>query len=120
MNHRMMSDYARNKGVPLPDIAVAASGAMMALGGLSILTGGRPKLGASLVTTFLLGVSPQMHAFWRVSDQAERMQEMVNFTKNIALIGGAAFAAALPEPWPASVHASGSHALIRTGQVGAA
>ena len=30
---------------------------------------------------------------------------LVNFTKNIALIGGAAFAAAIPEPWPGS-HAS--------------
>jgi hypothetical protein len=30
------------------------------------------------------------------------MHELVNFTKNIALLG-ACFAAALPEPWPASL-----------------
>jgi hypothetical protein len=27
-------------------------------------------------------------------------QEMTNFTKNMALLGGACFAAAVPEPWP--------------------
>ena len=31
----------------------------------------------------------------------------VNFTKNIALIGGAAFAAAIPEPWPGSTRLDG-------------
>jgi len=117
VNHRVMTEYARSKGVPLPGLAVAASGAMIVLGGLSIVAGARPKVGASLVTTFLLGVSPQMHAFWRIGAPAERMQEMVNFTKNMALIGGAALVAALPEPWPAAVHAGRPGALVRSAQV---
>ena len=41
--------------------------------------------------------------FWNIDDQQQRMQEMVNFTKNMALIGGACFAADDPEPWPGSV-----------------
>jgi len=117
VNHRMMTDYARSKGVPLPGMAVAMSGAMIVLGGLSSVAGARPKMGASLVTTFLLGVSPQMHAFWRIGEPAERMQEMVNFTKNMALIGGAALAAALPEPWPAAMHVGRPGALVRAAHV---
>jgi putative oxidoreductase len=116
VNYRMMKDYARSKDVPMPGVAVAASGALIVLGGLSILAGARPKLGASLVTTFLLGVSPQVHAFWRIDDQSERMQEMVNFTKNLALIGGAAFVAALPEPWPAAMYVGRAGALVRLEQ----
>jgi putative oxidoreductase len=99
-NRAALTEYARSKGVPAPGAAVAATGLLLLAGGLSLLTGRRPKAGASLITTFLLGVSPQMHAFWKETDPEKRMHEMVNFTKNMALVGGAMFAAALPEPWP--------------------
>jgi uncharacterized membrane protein YphA (DoxX/SURF4 family) len=100
LNHKMLAEYARSKGVPAPDLAVAASGLMILAGGLSVLTGVRPKVGAGLITTFLLGVSPRMHAFWKEQDTRHRMNEMINFTKNMALIGGSFLAAAHPEPWP--------------------
>jgi putative oxidoreductase len=89
------------------------SGTLILLGGLSLLMGKQPKVGASLITTFLFGVTPQMHAFWTIDDEAQRIQELVNFTKNLALIGGAALAAAIPEPWPASAH-GGNQALVAT------
>ena len=101
-NAEMMAGYAGSKGVPAAGLAVQASGAMILLGGLSLITGYRPKVGAGLITGFLLGVTPVMHGFWKSQDDQERMSEMVNFTKNVALIGGAALAAAIPEPWPAS------------------
>lgn len=104
MNAQMMSEYAHTKHVPLAKAAVLGSGAMLIAGGLSLLTGYRPKIGASLIAGFLLGVTPQMHDFWRIEDEQQRMQEFVNFTKNLALLGGACFAAATPEPWPASIH----------------
>ena len=46
--------------------------------------GKQPKVGASLITTFLFGVTPQVHAFWTIDDEAQRTQELVNFTKNLA------------------------------------
>jgi hypothetical protein len=52
-----------------------------------------------LIASFLLGVSPQMHAFWKETDPQQRMSEMVNFTKNMALVGASLLAAAHPEPW---------------------
>jgi uncharacterized membrane protein YphA (DoxX/SURF4 family) len=103
LNRAMLAEYARSKQVPAADVAVLASGMLILVGGLSLLTGIRPKLGASLITTFLAGVTPQIHAFWKIEDEQQRMQELVNFTKNLALIGGAAFAAANSEPWPGSV-----------------
>jgi putative oxidoreductase len=99
-NRRMMTEYARSKGVPAPGVAVAATGAMLLAGGLSIMTGVRPKVGAGLIASFLLGVSVQMHAFWREREAQARLQEMVNFTKNLGLVGGSLIAAAHPEPWP--------------------
>jgi putative oxidoreductase len=100
VSRQMLTEYARGKRVPAAPIAVAASGLLLVAGGLSLVAGVRPKAGASLVTTFLLGVSPQMHAFWKETDPQQRMHELVNFTKNMALVGGAMLAAAVPEPWP--------------------
>ena len=108
LNRNMLVAYARSKQVPAADVAVMGSGALLVLGGLSLVTGVRPKWGASLISMFLAGVTPQMHAFWNIEDEPQRIQELVNFTKNVALIGGAAFAAAVPEPWPASVPVGGS------------
>jgi putative oxidoreductase len=88
--------YAKQKGVSWPEAAVLGSGALLVLGGLSLLTG-KQKVGASLVTTFLTGVTPMMHDYWNIEDPGRRMNEMINFTKNLALVGGAAFAAAVGE-----------------------
>lgn len=100
LNRSMLVEYARSKNVPAPGLAVSASGLLILSGGLSILTGVQPKAGAALITTFLMGVSPQMHAFWKEEDAQQRMHEMVNFTKNVALAGASLLAAARPEPWP--------------------
>jgi putative oxidoreductase len=99
-DREMLIGYAKSKGVRWPKLAVLGTGAMMLAGGLSLLTGVKPKLGAGLVTGFLAGVTPQMHDYWNASDQMQRMNDMVNFTKNLALIGGAAFAGATHEKWP--------------------
>lgn len=101
-NREMLAGYAKSKGVGAPEVAVIGSGAMLLAGSLSLLTGIRPKIGASLIAAFLLGVSVRMHAFWEEEDPQQRLTEMVNFTKNLGLVGGALFAAAQPEPWPIS------------------
>jgi putative oxidoreductase len=108
MDRSTLAGYARTKGVPDPEAAVTASGLLILAGGLSILTGAWPRVGAGLVSVFLLGVSPQMHAFWREEDAQQRTNEMVNFTKNMALLGAAFLVAAQPEPWPWSLRL-GSH-----------
>ena len=75
---------------------------MMVLGGLSLLTGYKPKVGSALITAFLAGVTPSMHRFWSEDNPQQRQNEMINFMKNVALIGGAMLAASRPEPWPVS------------------
>jgi putative oxidoreductase len=100
LNRESLVEYARSKGVPAPSVAVAASGLLILAGGLSILLGARPKVGAGLISTFLLAVSPQMHAFWKEREPGARMQETVNFTKNMALVGASLIASAHPDPWP--------------------
>ncbi|HKW17629.1 MAG TPA: DoxX family protein [Terriglobales bacterium] len=100
---RELSQYAGSKKVPKPDLAVKATGTMLIVGGTSILLGIKPKLGILAVLGFLSGVSPIMHDFWNQEDQQQRMNDMINFTKNLALAGAATALMGVEEPWPASV-----------------
>lgn len=106
VQRRNLAGYAESKGVAKPDLAVEVSGAMMIAGGLSLLSGYRPKIGSALITAFLAAVSPQMHAFWKEADPQRRQGEMVNFMKNVALVGAAMIAAGSRQPWPI---AAGQH-----------
>ena len=99
----MMAGYAGSKGVPAPKLAVAGSGVLLLVAGLTLLTGYAPLVGIAAVVLFLLPVSFTMHAFWKVPDPAARMSEQVNFTKNLALLGSALMFLAIPRPWPFSI-----------------
>ena len=107
-----LAQYAAAKNIPQPEIAVQASGAALIVGGASILLGIQPKLGAAAIVAFLAGVSPTMHDFWKQEDPQQRQNEMIHFSKNVALLGAALALMAVEEPWPASVAgASDTHRL---------
>lgn len=99
---KALSQYADAKNVPNPDLAVKASGAALAIGGASIILGLKPKLGAIAIMVFLGTASPLMHDFWSHEDPQQRQNDLINFSKNMALLG-AALALAGVERWPASV-----------------
>ena len=69
-----------------------------------MILGAKPKLGLLAIIGFLAGVSPFMHDFWNMEDPQQRQNEMVNFTKNLALAAGALALAGVEEPWPASLY----------------
>jgi uncharacterized membrane protein YphA (DoxX/SURF4 family) len=100
---KQLSQYASSKKVPMADAAVIGSGVALIVGGASILLGVKPKLGAAAVIGFLAGVSPVMHDFWKAEDPNQRMNDRINFSKNMALLGGALALMGVEEPWPASV-----------------
>lgn len=103
IQRKSLAQYAEAKKVPASGIAVPATGAALLVGGTSILLGVKPKLGALAIIGFLASVSPTMHNFWSVEDPNQRMNDMINFGKNLALLGAALAFMAVEEPWPASV-----------------
>jgi putative oxidoreductase len=104
MSHGTMAQYAAAKGVPAADAAIVVSGLLLLLAGVSFVLGWRPTWGIAATVVFLIPVTWMMHNFWAVSG-AERVGEMVNFMKNIALLGATLMFAAIPQPWPYSVEA---------------
>jgi len=102
-NLAYMSDYAKAKGTPLPKLAVAGTAVILSAGGLSMLLGVYPAVGIALLIVFLLGVSVQVHNFWNVDDAQLKQIDIINFTKNMALIGALLMFLLLPRPWPMSL-----------------
>lgn len=97
-----MAQYAGAKGVPAPEIAVLGSGLLLLVAGATIVLGLYPKVGIACAALFLVGVTPMMHNFWAVPPE-QQMGEMVNFTKNLALLGATLMLVAIPEPWPMGI-----------------
>ncbi len=99
----MLSGYAGSKGVPAPKLAVTVSGVLLFVGGLSIITGFQPFIGVVAIVLFLLPVTFMTSNFWAVKDQMARMNEMITFTKNMALMASALMFLVIPTPWPFSL-----------------
>jgi len=100
---KAMAPYVAAKNVPMPELAVTASGALLLLGGASILLGVKPKIGTLAIMGFLAGVSPIMHDFWNSEDPEHRQNDMTNFMKNVAMLGGVMTLMGMEEPWPVSL-----------------
>lgn len=99
----MKVGYAASKGVPMPEMLVPLSGLLLLIGGLSLLTGYRPKLGVAAILLFLIPVTLTMHNFWAIQDPMMWMVEFHSFLANVGLAGSVLMFLAIPEPWKASV-----------------
>jgi putative oxidoreductase len=82
-------EYARSLGAPYPDLLVPLSGVAIIAGGVMIALGLWADLGALLIIGFLVGITPIMHAFWKIEDEQENAVQSAMFFKNVALLGAA-------------------------------
>ena len=94
--------YAKSKGVPAPEIAVAGAGLLLLLAGITFLVGYQPELGVAALVLFFVPVTLMMHNFWAVPADQKAMQ-LIQFTKNFALLGSALMFLKIPRPWPLSL-----------------
>jgi putative oxidoreductase len=100
---KMMAGYAKMKGTPAPELAVGGSGLLLLLGGASLLLGFYPTIGVILLVIFLVPASFMIHNFWAIQDPQAKMGEMVNFEKNLAILGLLLMTLLIAQPWPLSL-----------------
>mgnify|MGYP005817323271 CR=1 FL=1 len=98
-----MIPWTQAKGVPFPGLAVRGSGAMIILGGLSILLGIYPLVGIALIVLFILPVASTMHNFWTIQDPMQRQADMTMFMKDMTMMGYSLMLVLMPQPWPLSL-----------------
>jgi len=97
-----LTEYAKFKGVPLPQVAVTGAGVLLLIGGATILLGKFPEFGVAALVLFFVPVTFMMHNFWAVGEEM-KAGEQINFLKNMALLGSALMFLAIKRPWPLSV-----------------
>lgn len=95
-----MAEYAAFKGIPFPKLSVLGSGGLLVFGGVSLVVGVVPSLGAGALALFLLTSAVTMHDFWNAEGE-DRQTEMTSFLKNLYGVGAAlAFLAVAGTAWP--------------------
>lgn len=82
-----LAGYAASKGTPAPKLAVAGSGLLLLLGGAGILLGYQTWWAILALVIFLVPVTLLMHAFWKDTDPQTKMNNHIQFMKNLALLG---------------------------------
>ena len=70
-------------------VLVPISGVLCILGAISIILGYKTRIGATMIIVFLVPVTLVFHHFWTVADPGARQMQMIDFMKNISLLGGA-------------------------------
>jgi putative oxidoreductase len=98
-----LARYAGAMGVPFPAAAVAVAGILLAIGGVTLILGIYPDIGIAALVLFFVPVTVVMHAFWMDRDPAMRQIDLVNFGKNVALLGSSLMFAVVPRPWAYSL-----------------
>lgn len=83
------------KAVPLPqddELIVRGNGAAQAVGGALLAVGVFPRPAAAVLAASLLPTTFAGHAYWTIEDPAARKAQRTQFLKNLAMLGGLAFA----------------------------
>lgn len=101
-NTEMMANYAHSRGMSGAKGLVLLSGLMLLAGGLGVVLGVYTNIALVLLLIFVVVASFQIHHFWTDHEPQQRMTEMVNFTKNLAL-AGALLMLFMVQTWPLTI-----------------
>lgn len=99
-NRAALKGYAKSKHVPMPGVAISITGLLLLAGGAGILLGVYTAWAIGALIVFLLPATLIMHNFWLDKDPAARASNIINFSKNMALVAVLLMLLAIPTPWP--------------------
>ncbi|OFZ18501.1 MAG: hypothetical protein A2X94_00730 [Bdellovibrionales bacterium GWB1_55_8] len=79
--------YMQSRGIPAVPVFLFPAIFIEVIGGFSVLLGFKARLGAAALAIFLIPTSLIFHNFWALEGIEQQMQ-LVNFLKNLAIMGG--------------------------------
>lgn len=79
--------YAKSVGFPWPKLAGWPSGLYVLAAATSVSVGIWPDLGALLIGLWVIPTALWFHAFWKVEDRMQRMNQMQLFWRNVTFLG---------------------------------
>ena len=75
--------------IPYPDTLALIAGCAEVLGGIAIATGFLTRIASAGLILYMIPTTLIFHAFWNAAGE-DRVPQMANFMKNLAIIGGLA------------------------------
>jgi putative oxidoreductase len=86
--------YMANNGVPMAEPLLIATIIVEIGGGLALILGWKTRSIATVLAIFVAIITPIFHGFWKFPD-AQWVGQLNHFLKNLAVIGGLLYMAAL-------------------------
>jgi putative oxidoreductase len=86
-NFRAVAGLMSQKGVPASQVMLVGAIVFLIAGSLSVILGYRARIGAALLLVFLVLATCYFHNFWDVSDPQAKQEQMIQFMKNLGLMG---------------------------------
>lgn len=84
-----MAGYARSMGAPAPGLGGWPAGVWMGVGGLSVLLGVWPDIGALMLGAWGIPTAWYIHGWWRYDDEEAQQTQQTIFLRNVMFIGAA-------------------------------
>lgn len=79
--------YMEANDVPQPQILLIGAIVFLIAGSISLVVGWQARVGASLLLIFLILATYYFHDFWTIEDAQQKQQQMIQFMKNLSLMG---------------------------------
>lgn len=91
-NFNQVVEHAmKPKGLPAPQLLLAGAIAFLIVGGLSVISGYKARFGALLLFVFLVLATYYFHDFWNLEDAKAKEEQMIQFMKNLSMMGAMLF-----------------------------
>lgn len=81
------TQYMEKAGVPAAPVMLSGAIVFLIVGSVSLIVGYRARFGAALLLIFLALATYFFHNFWDYADPQERQGQLIQFMKNLALMG---------------------------------
>jgi putative oxidoreductase len=86
-NFSKVAELMGSVGIPAPQVMLVGAIVFLIAGSVSVILGYRSRIGASLLLVFLILATYYFHAFWKLTDPQAQQEQMIQFMKNLGLMG---------------------------------
>jgi len=86
-NFSAVAGFMAKAGVPAPQVMLAGAIVFLIAGSVSVVLGYKARIGAALLLVFLVLATYYFHAFWTATDPQAKQEQMIQFMKNLGLMG---------------------------------
>ncbi|MGO9469530.1 MAG: DoxX family protein [Isosphaeraceae bacterium] len=86
-NFSKVAELMESVGIPAPQVMLIGAIIFLIAGSVSVVLGYQSRVGASLLLVFLILASYYFHAFWKAAEPQAQQEQMVQFMKNLGLMG---------------------------------